>query len=350
MSREYDATALFTFPKPKHDVAESHGLMIYGRPSLFQDIRENHGVDVHVSRGLDSIVAEADTVNNVVRPEYRRDLSEVSLQRMGDVVLSSYGLIRPNGKPLETDHLVQALNPMNLRKLARDKFEVGQSILEPLGLYRKSLFIPKGISELSADDLALASKLVLKPNGGFASRGIESGTPTEIATILQEEGREDRILEERLDFSLALPSLRGSDEYQQHRLDEANRLGVNKELRLYSYGMRDWQAVARIAEPGELKLRDDEWLYVEEGSVPAEAIQWADRVKDVVDEQIGASDTLLAVDMVYVRSESRPDPHWEVMEVNAEPFTLRPEVNGTVGLKHRGLLAAQIGRIAKKNK
>lgn len=348
MSEKYDARALFTFPAAKEGAPEHRGLMISGRPSLINDLRNNQGVDAFVVRGNKQIDTDSGTISRLVRPEYTEDGS-VSVEHVHDAQLTDFNVLRSTGSPMDTDQYITSLNPMNLRRFARDKSLVGDEILGPLDLYRSHLLIPAGETVAGANDIAIASNLVMKPNGGFASRGIHPGTPVEIAEHLKTASAEPLILEERLRFDMPIPGIKGATEYEQARLDQANQLGVNKELRMYSYGDNQWMPVARIAEPGALELKGDEWVYIDEDSVPAEAHAFADAVKHQVDMKVGTSDTLLAIDLVYATSETRPEPHWEVMELNAEPYTMRPELNGDVGLRHRKALVAQIGRIARNN-
>ncbi len=347
---EFDATAIITIPKPYNGAQEEKGLLVYNRPDLFKLIRDGEGVDVHVSRGVDSIDAETGIVADVVRPSYYDLNGTVKLERVGERDLSDYGVARSYGPPTDTDRYVENLNPMNLRVLARDKFEVASTVLKKLGLYRQSTLVTPAQSAMTTvNDITVGRSLIMKPNGGFASRDIISGTPAEIHSQLADI-TEPKLIEERLNFKLPIPSIKGRDEYEQARLDEANRSGVNKELRLYSYGDTVWHPVARVAEPGSLRLTGDEWVYIDEDTVPTDAILAANSVKYALDIKTGKTDTLLAIDLVYVTSESRPDPHWEVMEVNAEPYIMRPENNKDIGLKHQRLLATQIGRIARNSK
>ena len=347
---EFDATAIITIPKPYNGAREEVGLLIYNRPDLFGLIRDSEGVDVHVSRGVDSINPKSGIVSDVVRPAYSSRNRTVELEPIGRQALSGYGVARSYGPPIDTDRHVENLNPMNLRVLARDKYEVANTMLKPLGLYRENVLItPEQSGVTTEGDIAVARSLILKPNGGFASRDIVTGTPAEIYAQLAGI-TEPKLVEERLSFKLPIPSIKGRDEYEQARLDKANEKGVNKELRLYSYGEAVWYPVVRIAEPGSLRLTGDEWVYIDEDTVPFDAIMAANSVKQAFDAKTGKTDTLLAIDLVYVTSESRPEPHWEVMEVNAEPYIMRPENNNSVGEKHQRLLAAQIGRTARKCK
>ncbi len=349
--KDFDATALIALPKPYKGAEESHGLLIHNRPDLFTLLREQEGVDVHVSRGIDSIDASTGKVSDVVRPAYGVSDTPVTLERFGEQQLSAYNVARSYGPTIDIDHYIESLNPMNVRNLARHKHEVASTVLAPLGLYRENILVtPDEAGALSEADIALSHSLIMKPNGGFASRDIVGGTPAEIRAHLLEGITEDKLIEERLNFGLPIPSIRGRDAYEQARLDEANEKIVNKELRLYSYGENVWYPVARIAEADSLRLTGDEWVYIDEDSVPIAALVAANLVKQAIDEKTGKTDTLLAVDLVYVTSESRPEPHWEVMEVNAEAYIMRPENNQSVGVQHQQLLADQLGRIARNSK
>ena len=339
-SHDYDATAALAVLSNPHKSIEQIASE-RGRPRLIQAVR-SRGVDMHIIHGQQSI--DLDTgVAQVGRPEFHDGIP--TMTNLGERALSSYGVIRNLLRPSDPtiDTFTTVVNPTNLRLLGRDKNKIGQTILAPLGLYRQSyLHTPDKPFRLSNIDFA--RELVVKPNTGFGSRGIGKGTPEEIFNALDQSSA-PFLIEERLSFTPPLP-VRGRDEKEQARLDDANERGLNKELRMYSFGDDDWYTVGRVAYQHELKMSGEEWIFLDEQSVPDVAYAITSQVKSRVDRETNTADTLLAVDLVYVTSSSNPEPHWEVMEVNAEHYIVRSNVDKTTGEKFRSLLADHIVRRA----
>jgi hypothetical protein len=315
------------------------------RPDLIREIRAR-GVDVHIVNGLKSLDIDSGTIR-ADRPEFQDGL--VSVVDLGGQALQSYGVFRNELRAIDSriDDRVTTLNPTSVRKLGRNKHKTGTEILEPLGYYRRNhLYIPG--QPITVSDIDFADEVIVKPNTGFASSGVEKGTPTEMVEYLK--GRDKRhLIEERLSFAPPLP-IKGRDEVEQARIDDANERGLNKEIRMYSFGDHEWYPVGRIAYQHELKMAGDEWVFLDESSVPEEVYHIASQVKSRVDAATESSDTMLAVDVVYVTSKSNPEPHWEVMELNAEQYVVRPSIDKTIGEKFRVLMADQIARNALRGR
>jgi len=342
-THEYDSTVAFALLGPAGGPLE-RSLVGRDNPELIGAIRAR-GVDVHVVTNQASLDIAAGTVQTV-RPEFGPN--GLTIAAIGERALRSYGALR-NEFPVfdpALDAQVATINPTALRLLGRDKNAVGQNILLPLGLYRQSYLHASGALQLS--DIHFAPELVAKPNTGFGSRGIGKGTPEELVDAFDESNTEPYLLEERLSFTPHLP-VRGRDKKEQARLDDANERGLNKEIRMYSFGDGNWHSVARIAYRHDLKMSDDEWVFLDEDSVPTVLHDIASRVKSRIDHSTNTTDTLLTVDLVYVASQLNPNPHWEVMEINADHYIIRPDVDKATGKRFRSLLADHIVRRALQN-
>jgi len=340
----YDATALLALPQIKPGSNEQAGLLSWSRPYLIGQIR-SEGVDVNIVRGPQALHGECDHAHMVVRPEYSANTKDVVIQRVGSVSLDTYGVVRSIAGAVSFDHAVLSLNPSELRHLAKDKFRVATEILGPLNVFgRNIVHVPSStvpqLDSLQGDDV------VAKPNGGLRSKGVEVGTKSEIEHILLSTDI-PYVVEETLDFSLPLPSVKAINETEQARLDEANETGVNKEVRMFFFGNDVWDVTGRIARPGENDFRDDKWLYIDPDTVPDELLVKGREIVSCLKGVLGTDEFNIAIDWVYATSASQPDPTWRVMEINAaEPQLVQLHQNDEIGKRQHDKLANQIVRIA----
>jgi len=346
-TENFDGTALFALPGIWKDKPEEHGLEIRERPELITAVRDR-GVDVHVIRGNDALDTERALALGVARPEYDIAGSSVNtLHRLGDQMLQGYGVLRTYVKMASTDNLVVTLNPTSLRALGRDKFATARTILQPLDLYRECVFVP---ADETYEAGGVRGSLVAKPNCGFASEGLIAGEQHQIAEALKEIDK-DYIVEERLIFDKPMPGVRGRDEAEQRKLQDAYDHHANTELRMYSFGVgSDWYPGGRISEKGVLEKKGQEWVIVDDRTVPQEVYELADKVRERVNMETGSQDTIQTVDFVFAGSASQPEHTWQVMEINAEPYVIRTDVDMETGLRFRNLQADQIARIAKSGR
>ncbi len=342
MSLEYEKTALLALPGIKPGVAPEAGLLSWSRPYLIEQVRAQ-GVDVLVSRGIGAINEETAQVEGVVRPEYASETS-VSLTALGRIGLDEVNVVRNIVRPVRADTATPFLNENSIRDLARNKLAVAETVLGPAGVYhRKSISTDGGNTNL---EVLHGDTVVAKPIGGQRSRGVFVGSKHEAADFLQSTS-EPYMVEEKLDFTQAFPSLRGSTDGEQSRLDYANASGVNKELRMYYFGDGQWDAVGRVAKPGETDFSSDKWLYLDLDSIPSSIIEGGTEVVRKLHRITGTDEFNIALDWVYASSASRPEASWQVMELNAaEPQLVRLEENEDVGRRQHQKLAKQISRIA----
>lgn len=344
-SREFDTTALIALPAIAETAAPEKGLLSWSRPYLIDEIRKQ-GVDVAVTRGVKSLDVEAGIARSVTRPEYRGKF-DVTIEELGDVALDAFAMMRSIVKVADVDYLLPVLNPTALRTHARHKSRAAQDLLRPAGAYnRQSVLVRPGDVAAGALDTLGGEFLVAKPDIGRRSGGVAVGDRYHIAEYLDEQ-TDLYIVEEKLDFSFPMPGIKGVDEVQQARWEQANTLGVNKELRMYYFGDGVWDSVARVAKPDETDFRQDEWVFIDGDSIPNEVYIKSAKIVDHIKARIGTDEVNVAFDWVYGSSASEPEPHWEVMEVNvAEPQLVKPSEHREIGKRQHTKLATQIARIA----
>lgn len=349
MSTEFERTALLALPAIKQGSTPEAGLNSWSRPFLINTIR-SHGVDVVVSRGAAALDVQKAEVRDVVRPEYSGEKA-AALVSLGTVGLWDVDVVRSIVRPVQVDTSTPFLNPNEIRTLARNKFEVAKTVLRPAGVYhRESVVlhdsaIPNEISDRVSS--LTGDFVVAKPVNGQRSRGVLVGNKPEIATALLSAEDATYMVEEKLDFSHAFPQLRAINESEQHRLDTANDMGVNKELRMYYFGNGEWDTVGRVAQVGETDFSNDKWLYLDLDSIPDSVREGGAEVVSRLKSIIGNDEFNIALDWVYASSASQPEATWQVMELNAaEPQLVQISQNPEVGRRQHEKLAGQISRIA----
>lgn len=345
-NHEYDSVALLTLPGVVEGSTPEKGLLSWYRPLLIANVR-NQGVDVHVARGSKGFDVHNDTAMNLIRPEYDL-IGGVSISALGERALSSYGVLRTITTPIEADALVPTLNPTSLRRMARDKSQMGTDILDPLGVYSRSKTIVRESRDLlSAFDAIPGSHVVIKPNGGMRSQNVYVGSKNDaLENVLFSES--DYIVEEMMYFSPQWNGIKGIDESNQKRLDIANRSGHNKELRIYTFGPNEWSAVARVADQDVKDFRNDDWLFIDPESIPEELVTKAKDILGLIKTKIHTDEVNIGIDYVYTTTHSDPNPRWRVMEINAaEPQLVKPSEHAHIGQEQYKKLADQIARIAR---
>ncbi len=348
MSTEYEKTALLALPAVKEGSVQEAGLLSWSRPYLIDQIRQN-GVDVAVTRGVSKFDEQNAAVSDVLRPEYSSD-TKVVLHSLGQLGLDQFDVVRNIVRAVRTDTTTPFLNPNSIRDLARDKHTVMSTVLRPAGVDgRNAVFLDGETSNTDAIariDSLHGDTVVAKPNGGQRSRGVIVGSKADVINALRDIP-EPYIVEEKLDFSHAFPSIRAINESEQARLDLANGSGVNKEVRRYYFGNGVWDTVGRVAQVGETDFATDKWLYLDEDSIPDDILRGDAEVVSRLSSIVGHDEFNIALDWVYASSASRPEPSWQAMELNAaEPQLIQIGENPEIGRRQHRKLAEQISRIA----
>lgn len=351
MNSDYEKTALLMLPAQKEGSKPESGLLSWSRPDLIGYMREM-GVDVAVCRGIKKIDNENSSVNDVISPEYSDDKKMVDIKNIGSVALNDFDVIRNILKMFESDTDTPTLNPNNIRSMARDKYSIAKDVFMPLDLYNRD-FIKLGVDKADSEisdmlDLIHGDKIVAKPISGMRSQGVFVGSKPEIITKLA--GRQkDYILEEKLNFNNAFPKIRAINEAEQNSLDNANSMGLNKELRMYYFGNKEWDSVVRAAPLGENNFISDEWINIDLETIPIDLIDKSNDVISKIQSLMAERDREfhIAIDWVFANSSSNHQPTWQIMEVNAaEPQLVQLNENYEVGSRQHKKLATQLSRIA----
>lgn len=351
MSNEFENTALLMLPTIAKDSPEEKGLLSWSRPFLVNEIRQN-GVDVVVSRGAASVDETENAVNSVIRPEYDHKAETAAIERLGTVALNEVAVVRNIIKPFNITTDTPFLNPSHVRSLARDKHHMMRSVLEPADAYHREAVLVNSqtpASELRENVDSLPGTLVVaKPNGGQRSNGVIVGAKSEVLARMQEIPTDTPyIIEEKLQFAQELPGIQGRFSEENERLTHANRAGVNREVRMYYFGNDEWDVVGRVAKVGETDFRSDEWLHLDLESTLNTLGQNASKVMERLRSIVHTDEVNIALDWVYASSASRPEPSWQVMELNAaEPQLVQLGEDLEVGKRQHIKMARQISRIA----
>lgn len=351
MNSNYEKTALLMLPSQKEGVEPESGLLSWSRPALIGYMRDM-GVDVAVCRGIKKIDEKNSLVNDVISPEYSDDKKTVDIKNIGSVALNDFNVIRNIVKTFEADTDTPILNPNAVRKMARDKYNIAKDVFKPLDLYNRDfvkLDIDKSESEInSVIDLISGDEIVAKPVSGMRSRGVFVGNKSEVMTKLVDR-QKDYIIEEKLNFNNAFPRIRAINEIEQNKLNKANAEGLNKELRMYYFGNKEWDSVVRTAPLGEKNFVSDEWINIDLETIPIDLIDKSNDVISKIQSLLTERDREfhLAIDWVFADSSSNHQPTWQIMEVNAaEPQLVQLDENYEVGSRQHKKLAAQLSRIA----
>lgn len=347
---DFDTAALFHIPQrkqPDSNTGLDVTLYTWGRTELIDAVRRQ-GVDLHITRGRDAFddPLAVDVLNPVIDTG-----SYTSAHALGSRALTEYGAVRSVAGTLEHVRDIPILTDTRVRKIASDKLAT-VDLLSGLELHEGAHLVSPGqdLSELLAS--IKGDNVVLKPRRGSRSEGVivVDKKTAEEAFKSRDNKDDDYIVEEKLDFSTPFPgSIRGYDEANQARLELANKDRANKELRTMYFGNGKYCYIARAARAGEADFRADDWVYIDQSTVPDDIIDIDQRVVQEIEERSGIKEFHIAIDKTFATTDTNKDPKWRVMEINAgEPQLVRSDQQPTIAAEHANLIAEQIARIARK--
>lgn len=355
--QDFDAIAVLAIPAGKLQVAEEHGyhtdqrLRNWGRDGLIAAIEEQ-GVEAMILRGKASI----DTDNSLMRLQRPHIDSPGGIlpviESIGWHPIESAGVVRSVTPVLDLASGAPQLNDPTVRALARDKFLTAE-LLKRTGLHDGSIAVSVDTTfDRDVLDAIDGPMVFIKPRFGSRSEGV-LGRMTKADAERELTGSRDTeyVIEPLVDFSHQWPGeIRALDQENQSLLDRANREGANKELRAYSFGEGEFYFVGRAAQPGATDLRVDDWVFLDQDTIPRTVRALAQEVYVRFAEASGVNEMHLGIDMYYAPSASSGDqPTWRTGEVNAgEPQLANYEENQQAAEEQRKHLALQIARIARK--
>lgn len=347
----YDATALFHVPK-RATIDPKTGLDLtlynWGRTEIIQAVR-SLGVDLHISRGRDAF--DVPGVVDVFEPIIVSN-GLTTATPLGSRALSDYGVIRSVAGSLENVTEASLLTHPSIRKIALDKL-VTADLLQEFGVHEgaHAFSSSRDLAEVLTN--IYGDKVVLKPRHGSRSKGVIVTNKKDAQSAFA--GRDyqenvDYILEEKLDFSAPFPaSIKGCDSENQARIERANREGANKELRAMYFGGSTYYYIARAAKAGETDFLADDWVYLDQNTVPDTILGIDERIVRELEQRTGIKEFHVAIDHTFATTSANKDPRWRVMEINgAEPQLVRIDQHESVAREQANLIAGQIARIARK--
>jgi hypothetical protein len=336
--------ALFVFPANKAGIDPEVAYLKEDRGRLIEDVRSLN-VDVFTVRGKASFDVANHQVNNLTSPEYGEDFKSVKIRQLGSASLDLFVLMKTHIVRLpEVESELPAFNPSVLRDLTSHKSRTIDEVLRPTDTLGREAISVKG-DPLAINQLP-GAKLVLKPETGRQAAGLNIADRLSIANDIASNKDEQYVVEEYLDLSTPMPDVQGDTPEAQAALDAANADGISKELRTFYYGPDERQdGVVRLH--AERTAEDaDQWATIDLDTIPPEVTQGNQRITAKIAEIIGRPDYHCAVDWVYAASASRPDPHWQVMEINSYPAQVKQAENAPVATRQRQKLAGLIARMA----
>lgn len=353
---DFDAIAVLNLPKGGFDIPTQPGVYEdprlaneWGRDMLIKMVQER-GVEAFITRGRGYYDQQGEV--RLLRPHLDGTASIPRVEQLGHHSLTGIGVIHNIAAHLDIGEEPPQLNAGSVRSLARDKFETA-SLLEKAGLHDGSVAVSPGELDVDLYDVFMGESVFIKPRFGSRSEGVlgvVQKQKLDIAKILNGKDR-DYVVENVVDYSHRWPaSIRAVDEENQAILDRANQEGANKELRAYSFGDDQFLFVGRAARAGETDFAADDWVFLDQDSIPDEARTVARSVYQQFATATGINEMHLGIDMAYAPTQSsNGELTWSAREVNAgEPQLAKYSENPQAADEQRRHLAAQIARIARK--
>ncbi len=308
----------------------------WGRAALIHGLLEA-GAEVLVSRGNEAFT-ETDVLGGIVKSV--GDGVELSLGRWekGSVnVVRNITAVIGGGVP--------EMNHPKVRKIASDKLNTN-IFLRELGLAKPFAPWSPGEDLSAAFDVIPDDEVALKPTSGKRGQGVVLGTKAEVAAYISEAGLTGAFLIEQRLRTKPLEGLRGRDPVEQEKIKAARSVGLASELRAYTFGVDGAEQsnhfVLRVAKPGTEKLGDDEWVYIDQASVPEETRSSARAIDMALQQKTGVRETHLAIDWTELDSGL-----YVPMEINAgEPQLVYKEDDPSTAAVHVDRVVKQLMRAA----
>lgn len=307
--------------------------------------------DVVVTRGANAFDFEGGQVS-VQKPAIEQGQDDWKVTVTPDVIdIESIRAIRNVSRVI--GHGVPELNTPLVRDLAKDK--CATNALLGIAGYPKDWARAGGdISVSDALEAMTADDVVIKPQRGSKSQGIQMGTKARINALFKLgafDPEEEWVIEERFGFAPPI-TVEGMSADDQIRIDMANAEGSPKELRAFYFGenvdgpVLSW--VMRSARAGDDRVGRNEWIFVDQESVPEDLRVQTKFVADHFGAAAETRELHLAVDWMHVENHAG-QTLWLPGEINgAEPQLVWRSENPHVAADQADKLAAQLIRIAKQ--
>lgn len=289
--------------------------LVLSRSRLYKAVEEAGG-DAVMTRGMDTLDPETGEFSSHHRIERLHE--DRQLRKYGAIALDS---LRDYNNRLETEHF-PFLNPPPIREICRNKWRIYQldESMRPESYY---VDLRKEESKTETQDLeelisSISSNMIAaKPIRGRGSKNVYLGNKTEVHSKLLDElwtaddPSLEWILQKALNTRQELPGVKAASDSQRAKLERAKG---PKELRIFTVDSEPVLAVIRAAKEEDAdKMGDgDEWIYIDQNSVPEEALEQARSVVDAIRGETRQEDSYIAIDQVW-------DERWWLMEANHNP-------------------------------
>lgn len=298
-----------------HSGERASDKLVLSRGRLYRAVERAGGYAV-VTRGEDDLDPETGEFSSHYRIE---DLPEDrQLKKYGAIAVSS---MRDYSNRLETEHF-PVLNPSPIREICRDKWRIYELAegMRPESHHvdlegRESRTEPQDLEELISS--IPGNMIVAKPIRGRGSKNVHLGSKEEIHSKLLSELQAaddpnfEWIIQRALNTRQELPGIKATSDSQRAKLE---RVRGPKELRIFTVDSEPVLAVMRAAKEdnAEKMGEGDEWIYIDQDSVPEEALNQARHMVDAIRKATGQTDSYIAIDQVW-------DERWWLMEANHDP-------------------------------
>lgn len=240
----------------------------------------------------------------------------------GAVGLSEIGVILDRAGPIRKETGIPTLNTRELRRVGADKLLSHQVASYDFQHRTNEMPVNGGVSDVLHDmpgiEVVLKPRRVLNPSEGVTI--LEKQEVEQWWAHVSDEDKENGwVIQEKLDMK-ALPGfIKGRDEQENSKIEEARTRGVIMELRLYCHFSDGHQTeffpVVRIANDASPIMADEKvWAYPDPDSIPAELVERSSTALSRLANNAAVKDVFSAVDWVY--ADGSKGVQWYLMETN----------------------------------
>lgn len=331
------------------------------RPNLIGALEARGIDDIIVTRGPKKFDNTEGVVNDALQVKTGPD-GIVTAKEIGTVALGDVSAVRSSGL-LELSS-VPVINDARTREFAAQKDHFAERIGLPMNAQPRT-HILNGVASLEAiDDVLRSGGAIVKPVRGTLSEGIS--VVSDRASLRQDPELLEKLadnnaflVQELIDMSHPLPSqIKGDSETSRAQLEQANRLGQPKEVRLYWFYSQTnpeattWYPVVRLGGSDDKILKDDEYCTVDPDSIPAELVAMNRALVERFAQETGVAESFVTVDCTFGTIENDPnpdqDPRWWLVDFNGRsPMIVDPESSDRVSKVINSMYADQIIRLAE---
>ncbi|MBI3983690.1 hypothetical protein HY346_00125 [Candidatus Microgenomates bacterium] len=239
---------------------------------------------------------------------------------------------------------VPLLSHPELRRFCNDKWRVNQLLSD---VQPQTLLLPAH----AKNDLEQALHALhgpwaaVKRTVGYGGKATYVGPKAEVyQTVIEAlawrelDSTTDLLVQAYRDTSGPLPGLRGINDADTDRLASAQP----KELRLY---MIDDQLSLGVARVGAADRGEDIWTFVDQDSIPADAVSLAQTATRLIQAEVGKPDSYIGVDLYWDNLQGR----WQIGECNGRnPAYIKHVENAEFARRQRRDIGSKLVEMAQR--